>query len=54
MPLGDVCAREPADIQRAIGRLVLLFLKSRRDDIEQNEVLLNQAVVAGQPAAITD
>ena len=106
LSLSDVRTREPADIQRAIGRLVLSFLDSRsskglnipRDfedekkldkehfdhmaeaansnepeavydlavgliargmsnnswaDIEQGEVLLNQAVAAGLSTAIT-
>lgn len=106
LSLSDVRAREAADIQRSIGRLVLSFLDSRsskglnfpRDfedekkldkehfdqlleaansnepeavydlavgliargmsnnswaDIEQGEVLLNQAVAAGLPTAIT-
>jgi TPR repeat protein len=68
LPLGEVRAREPADIQRAIGRLVLSFLNSRSSkglnlprDLEDEKRLddenLNQLLLAARsnkPEAVYD
>lgn len=66
LPLADVRVREPAEIQRAIGRLVLSFLNSRSPkglnlprDIEDEEKLdeeyfaqLRQAASSNEPEAL--
>lgn len=68
LPLGDVRAREPAEIQRTIGRLVLSFLNSRsskglnlprdrEDERRLDEEHFSQLVAASrsnEPEAIYD